>query len=370
MGDADWAAGFEELDAVEARALDALEAGDQVRYRELMQEAGCWPPPMGLSPDECDVLARSDLKGFLELLESNATRGCIVALRLLVEAAYRTNEEGAAHEWIVYSMGFRDPAFLQELGYFVHTFDTEASRACFTAGAALGDVESTYLAGLSALEADDHDGARGWFEKAVELGSDDAMVMLGQFCEDDEDSEQARSWYERAAKHGNRDAVCCLGMLHAESAEKERALEWLDRGAAMGHTGATLYRYLIHPERRVAYALELRDRVADSLELDELGGTLEVGYMGRQGMVYLEDVLFLLSPGLIEAGEQEVAARHRAIARQRYEVRTEKNDIEAMHNLGTLLIEDGEDEAGRAWLEREAQLTDEAADFLEERLGG
>ena len=448
----------DDYEAIESLAKQAVEAGELVRYRELLQRANRWPPPAGFSGAEAIAIADGDLAVLHKAFERNGKYGSLDALRTLISEAYEAGEVDVATEWFRRTAQFGDSQLLMILaGIAEAAADLDGERWCCEAAAELGDPQAMDILGELAQDAGDFTTAEAWYLKAADLGHADAMgklgllayeagdlvtatsrwekaanlgspgapfnlgvlaeetgdvagakawytqaanldhpeamfnlglfakkagdlstaelwytkaadlddpdaaFELGDMAEDAGDVEKAWAWYEQAGNLGSGDAMCALGRtLRGVEGDNGRSLAWLERGASIGHAGATLYRYLIYPEHQVDFALQLRDRVAASLDLDDLGGALVVGFMNGF-TAYPEDALWLMSPALIESGETEAAKRHRTFARRRYEARAEVGDTEAMLNLGQLLIQDGEDQTGRGWIEKSASLGEEGA---------
>lgn len=355
---------------LEAKALAAFEAGEFVRYRELLQQADRWPPLLPVSPREIRTIALGDHAAMAAMLERNALRGSAMALSMLVSEAYEDGQPDRVREWCESAARFGDPELMKTLGFLADDVSDHAvARWCFEEAAKAGDDEAVFLVGSVAFSAGDLDTARAWIEQSAALGNDFSMNWLGLSWLDEDDTERARAWFEQAAALGNGDAMCNLALLHRGLRDEAETQAWLDRGADIGHAGATLLRYAWNPDRQAEYALLIRDRVAGSLDLEDLGGALAEGSFGDVA-VYIEDVLWMTSAALADAGDPQAAQRHREIARARYEARTADGDDEAMLNLGKLLIEDGDDETGRAWLEQAAGLGNEEAKETLRELGG
>jgi TPR repeat protein len=357
-------------DSLEDAAHEALESGDPVRYCELMKQANRWPPPMGASAEEIIATANQDHAALHAMLERNAALGSLDALRTLIGEAYEADQVDVARGWMSRTAQFLDPEIMKAIGSQAeHQGDLNGARMCFQLAGDAGDVDALFLAGRSALSADDPVAAKTLLEKAAEAGQPDAAIVLAGLIGEDGDDEQARAWLERAADLGSGDAMCGLALLYLVQGDEETSLTWLDRGADVGHAGAILLRFVRHPDRQVEYALQLRDRVAASLDLDDFGGVLVEGDVA-DATAYPEDALWKTSPALIECGETEAAARHRAVARARYEARVVGGDTEAMLNLGQLLIEDGDEAAGRELIKKAAGLGDADAKAALAELGG
>ncbi len=362
MADDDYEATDDDYEAIESLAWEAFEAGEFVRYRELLQRNNNWPPPMGSSAAEVLGFVDGDFAEMDTMLERNGKRGSLLALQILISEAYKAGEVEVAREWFRRTAQFGDSQMLVILARIANeATDLYGERWCCEAAAELGDPEAMFYLGALVHESGDLAAAEAWYCKAAELGDADAMFTLGKMSENADDMEGARTWYEQAGNLGSGDAMSSLGLiLRGVEGDNARSLAWLERGASIGHAGAILFRYLAYPERQIDFALQLRDQVAASLELDDIGGVLVEGLCAGVP-AYPEDALFFMSPSLVECGDKEAAKRHRMVAQRRYEARADVGDAEAMLNLGQLLIQDGEDRTGRGWIEKSASLGDEGA---------
>lgn len=349
------------------RAEAALAADDPHSYRELLEQAGAWPPQVGFSVEEMQTIAAGDQAALRSALERNAVRGAVDAAGTLIEEALSAHDPVDAARWVEAIARFGDPDLMARLGrsmfaigLLADSFGEDAAAvAWYERAADSGDVYARTTLGFRAWNADQTEAARRWFEQAAAGDDPVAMFALAGLALDDGDREAERAWYERAAALDHSNAMTNLGLIHRENNDAEGARRWFAAAAERGCAGGALI-LMLDDETRLDTASALAERVDGALD-DELENVLEECDLANGATVYAEDALTEAGKALIEAGRPEAGQPLLRAGRDRYEQRARDDDTEAMLNLARLLQWEGDPKGARVLLERAAASGDELA---------
>jgi TPR repeat protein len=296
----------------------------------------------------------------------------------------------AARRWYERAADAGSIDAMNNLGVLLWPTDPEAALPWIERAAEGGMVHAMNAMGI-ALSGEDPARSRSWLEKAAAAGLVEADFNLGVAAERTEgDLARARRHYERAAEAGHPGAAYNLGILLWPS-EPEPAMQWLERAAEAGVTDANLKLCGILAPSQPAQArrwLELAAGEGAVEAMIALAYNIHVGdlpgdgadvrrWFERAALAGSVDAAAALGEVLYDDGEH--AAAHmwleRAVAAGLAEAQpfldevqaTERDqlhelassaqagDVEAMYNLGTLLI-DEDRAAARTWLTRAAEL--------------
>ncbi|MGY1748551.1 tetratricopeptide repeat protein [Modestobacter sp. SYSU DS0511] len=283
----------------------------------------------------CDLAKAGDHAAAVVAFGRAAARGSALAwFNLGNSLAELRRWDEAAHAYQRAAADGEDDAWLNLAIALLHVERWADAEEAAREALAAGDRAAWATLGTAQLEQGQREEARATFRRGAELGDPDAAVHLAWSLREEGDLSEAQAWLQRAVDAGDAHARAVLACWRWDET-RDPALE--------GELRAGVDR---HPSTRV----DLADLLRTAGRLDEARSVLEAGALRSE-----EESWRPLGSLLAEEFDHPVAA---AAA---YRAGIDAGDLHCHHDLGVLLLEQGDVDGAIEQLLRGAEGGDQMA---------